>query len=94
MGNSKREAFKFIMDKVISIVDGWKAKNLSQAGRLVLIKLVAASLPSYAMSSFMIPVSLCSQLDRCFKNFWWGFSSDKSRNLSLKAWNSICIPKL
>ena len=85
MGNSKREAFKFILDKVINRVDGWRAKHLSQVARLVLIKSVVASLPSYAMSSFLNPTSLCSQLDRCFKNFWWGFSSDKSKNLSLKA---------
>jgi hypothetical protein len=60
MENSKREAFKYILEKVISRVDGWKAKHLSQAGKLVLIKSVAASLPSYAMSSFLIPASQCS----------------------------------
>jgi hypothetical protein len=45
------------------------------------------------MSSFLIPKSICSHLDRSFKNLWWGFSSSKSRNLSLKSWNSLCIPK-
>jgi hypothetical protein len=64
MGNSTREAFKFILDKVISKVDGWRAKHLSQAGRLVLFKSVATSLPSYAMISFLILDSLYSQLDR------------------------------
>ena len=93
MKNSKREAFKYILEKVISRVDGWRAKHLSQAGRLVLIKSVAASLPSYAMSSFLVPASLCSQLDRCFKNFFWGFPKDKTRNMTLKAWDSICLPK-
>jgi hypothetical protein len=27
------------------------------------------------------------------KNFWWGFPSEKLRNLSLKSWNSLCSPK-
>ena len=68
-------------------------KTLSQAGRLVLIKSMAAAIPSYAMSSFMLPSSLCSSLDRMFKNFWWGFPSKKTKNLSLKSWDSFCLPK-
>ncbi|XP_059451183.1 uncharacterized protein LOC132181985 [Corylus avellana] len=93
MGNSKRDAFNFILDKVLSKMEGWRAKTLSQAGRLVLIKSIAATIPSYAMSTFLLPSSFCSQLDRSFKNFWWGFPPAKSRNLTLKAWDTLCIPK-
>lgn len=32
-------------------------------------------------------------IDRCFKKFWWGFDPQKSLNLSLKSWQSICKPK-
>ena len=45
------------------------------------------------MSSFLLPISLSSSLDRIFKIFWWGFPKDKTRNLSLKSWSSICLPK-
>jgi hypothetical protein len=85
MGNSKKESFQGIIDKVLSRIEGWRAKTLSQASRLVLIKSVAAALPSYAMSSFLLPLSICNELDRIFKNFWWGFHFKKTRNLSLKA---------
>ena len=85
MGNSKKRAFQGIIDKVLSRIEDWRAKTLSQAGRLVLIKSVAAALPSYAMSTFLLPLSFCNDLDRIFKNFWWGFLAKKSRNLSLKA---------
>jgi hypothetical protein len=78
---------------VKSEVDGWCAKSLSQAGRLVLIKSVAAAIPSYAMSTFLLPKSIYSQFDKVFKNFLWGFPSLKTRNLSLKSWNSICTLK-
>jgi hypothetical protein len=90
---SKVGAFKDILEKVSGKIEGWRAKTLSQAGRTVLIKSVAASIPSYAMSSFLMPMSFSSSLDRMFKNFWWGFPKDKARNLSLKSWNSICLPK-
>jgi hypothetical protein len=75
MGNSKKRAFQGIIDKVFGRIKGWKTKSLSQAGRLVLIKSVAAALPSYAMSSFLLPKSFCHKLDKIFKNFWWGFSA-------------------
>jgi hypothetical protein len=60
----------------------------------VLIKSVASTIPSYAMSYFLLPRSISTSLDRLFKNFWWGFPVNKSRNLSLKSWSSICIPKV
>jgi hypothetical protein len=93
MGNSKKRAFQGIIDKVLGRIEGWKAKSLSQADKLVLIKSVTAALPSYAISSFLLPKSFCFELDRIFKNFLRGFSASKSRNLSLKAWDSLCKPK-
>jgi hypothetical protein len=90
---SKKKGFQGIIDKVHSRIEGWRAKTRLQAGRLVLIKSVAAAIPTYDMSSFLIPNSGCKELDRTFKNFWWGFPSKKSKNLSLKAWDSICTPK-
>jgi hypothetical protein len=74
-GNSKKSAFQNIIEKVKSKVEGWRAKSLSQAGRLVFIKSAAASIPSYAISTFLLPKSICSQLDKVFKNFLWGFPS-------------------
>jgi hypothetical protein len=79
MGNSKKRAFQGIIDKGLNIIEGWRAKTLSQAGRLVLIEFVAVALPSYAMSSFLLLNSFCIELDRIFKNFWW---------------DSLCIPKM
>jgi hypothetical protein len=92
-GKSKVSDFKDILEKVSGKIEGWRAKTLSQAGRTVLIKAVASSIPSYAMSSFLMPISFSASLDRMFKNFWWGFPKDRSRNLSLKSWSSICLPK-
>jgi hypothetical protein len=57
------------------------------------IKAVAAAIPSYAMSTFLLPKIFCRKLDQLFMNFWWAFSPKKIRNLSLKSWNSICSPK-
>jgi hypothetical protein len=92
-GKAKFAAFKDILEKVSGKIEGWCAKTLSQARRTVLIKSVATTIPSYAMSTFLLPTSLGSSLDRIFKKFWWGFPKDKSINLSLKSWSSIYLPK-
>jgi hypothetical protein len=91
-GNSKKAVFSDILDKVNGKIEGWRSKTLSQAGKTTLIKTMVSALPSYAMSSFLFPDGLCKQLDRAFKIFWWGFPKDKTRNLSLKSWNSLCLP--
>jgi hypothetical protein len=92
-GKSKTATFSDILDKVQAKIEGWRSKTLSQAGKTVLVKVVASAIPSYAMSTFLLPDGLCHQLDRAFRNFWWGFPKDKARNLSLKSWESLCLPK-
>ena len=69
LGKSKTAAFKDILEKASSKIKSWHAKTLSQVGHTVLIKSVASSIPSYAMSSFLLPISLSSSLDRILKNF-------------------------
>jgi len=93
IGRSKKSAFFDILDKVNGKIEGWRSKTLSQVGKSVLIKVVASSIPSYAMSSFFIPDELCHRLDMAFKKFWWGFPKDKSHNLSLKSWTPLCLLK-
>lgn len=74
-------------------IEGWRAKTLSQASRTVLIKAIASSIPSYTMSIFLLPKSLCTALDKSSKDFLWGFPKGKFQNLSLKSWRSIYIPR-
>jgi hypothetical protein len=59
----------------------------------VTVKVVSSSIPSYAMSSFLLPDNFCHRLDTTFKSIWWGFPKDKSRNLTLKSWSSLCLSK-
>jgi hypothetical protein len=90
-GNSKKAAFLDIIDRVKSKVDGWHAKSLSQAGRLVLIKFLAATIPSYAMSVFLLLKSICSQLDRVFKKIGGIFLPQK-QEISLSSLGTLFAP--
>jgi hypothetical protein len=69
IGGSKGAAFQTILDSIQGKMEGWRAKTLSQAGRLVLIKAIVAAVPSYAMSTFLLPKGFCRRLDQTFKNF-------------------------
>uniref|UniRef100_A0A803QBY8 Reverse transcriptase domain-containing protein n=1 Tax=Cannabis sativa TaxID=3483 RepID=A0A803QBY8_CANSA len=92
----KREEFSFLKSKVLRRLEGWKAKCLSQAGRLTLAQSVLQSIPCYTMSTFRIPITICKELDSIMARFWWkGSPRDMSSNhyLALKGWSSICQPK-
>lgn len=70
-----------------------ETKLLSQAARITLIKAVANAIPSYIMSTFLVPKSFCEAIDAGLRKFWWGFSQDKCHCLTLLAWDNICQPK-
>ena len=45
---------------------------LSKAGKEVLIKAMAQSIPTYTMSVFQLRMKLCDELDAMCAKFWWG----------------------
>ena len=86
-------AFNFVIDKVQSKLAGWKAKVLSPAGRLVLIKSVSATIPDYYMQCHALPIKTCSAIDKLNRDFLWGSTQEK-RKLHLVNWNVVTLPKL
>ncbi|KAL3849582.1 hypothetical protein ACJIZ3_011464 [Penstemon smallii] len=89
---SRTQAFSNLIEKLSLKLSGWKSKCLSQAGRTVLIKSVAQSLPIYHMNSFLIPKTICYKLDSLMLRFWWGKNSNHNI-LALKKWDTLCTPK-
>jgi hypothetical protein len=85
--------FQSIIDSIQAKMEGWRAKTLSQASRSVLIKVVAAAVPAYAMSTFLLPKSFCKKLDQMFKNFWWGFILRKSETSHSNPGILYALPK-
>ena len=72
IGWSKKLIFAEIKEKVYKKLAGWKGKFLSLGGKEILIKAVAQAIPSYMMSCFLLPKSLCEDLEREMRSFWWG----------------------
>jgi hypothetical protein len=70
VGRNKGQAFKEITKRVGLKLTNWKVKFLSQAGKEILLKAVVQAIPTYSMSIFQLPASLCNELNRMMQNFW------------------------
>jgi hypothetical protein len=90
--HKKAKDFSFVKERLESKVSGWKRKCLSWSGRAILIKSVAQSILSYAMSAFKLLKGLCFELDAMFRKFWWNLSKDGSRYFTPMAWTKLCKP--
>jgi len=77
---SKQVLFGFLKEKLLSRLNGWYAKTLSQGGKEVLLKSIAMAFPVYAMSCFKLPKSLCSKLTSVMIDFWWNMLPGKKKN--------------
>lgn len=86
--------FKFVKDKVEQKIKNWNAKLLSRAGKAVLIKSVAQTIPSYIMSCFMLPKTLCKEIECLMNKFWWKNNSTSSRGIHWLSWDKMNMAKL
>jgi hypothetical protein len=70
VGRSRTKAFGSIKEKVWKRLQDWKNNFLSQAGKEVLLKAVVQAIPTYCMSIFKIPKSLCSEINSLMMRFF------------------------
>ena len=56
------------------------------------IKSVAQALPTYIMGVFKLPFSVCDDLTRMVRNFYWGSETGK-RKVHWKGWDHLMQPK-
>ena len=80
------------MERVISKISGWKAKFLSFAGRIVLIKSVMAAIPNHVMQGVALSSHLLEKLDKINRDFLWGSSMEKKK-FHLVGWSKVNSPK-
>ena len=84
--------FAEVKERVGKKLAGWKGKLLSIGGREILIKVVAQAVPTYTMSCFQLPKTLCKDLENLMRNFWWGQRDDENK-ISWVSWKKMCKSK-
>jgi hypothetical protein len=82
IGRSRVRSFKNIQGCIWDRLNGWKEKFLTQARKEVLLKSVIQAIPTYIMSVFKLPRTLCKKINSMILRFWWGHKD----NLSKVAW--------
>lgn len=69
IGRKKKEVFQYIRDRVWQRVQGWSSNMLSRAGKEILLKMVALTMPNYAMGLYLLPKKLCRDLEGMMNSY-------------------------
>ncbi|CAL1413727.1 unnamed protein product [Linum trigynum] len=77
-GNSKKETFNFLIQRMEKMGEAWNSLLLSHGGKEVLLKAVIQAIPSFIMYLFYLPVSVTKKMDSLLSNFFWSGSMKKS----------------
>lgn len=50
------------------------------------------AIPTYIMSCFKIPQTICEQIESLISKFWWGQREEK-KGIHWLAWDKLCVSK-
>ncbi|KAL5547765.1 hypothetical protein UlMin_002996 [Ulmus minor] len=92
VGRNKRRTFAGLIERVWQKTNSWNNSFFSAGGKEILIKAVAQAIPTYSMSIFKIPSTLCRELGSIVARFWWG-STPTNRKINWVSWEKMCLPK-
>ncbi|KAH7542709.1 hypothetical protein FEM48_Zijuj02G0103000 [Ziziphus jujuba var. spinosa] len=92
-GRNKSKEFHFFKERIKRRLEGWNKHLLLKVGKATLIKSMVQEIPCYTMSTFLLPSSLCEDLDAIVRKFWWETKPNASGFFPLKAWKDLCKPK-
>ncbi|KAL8127117.1 hypothetical protein AgCh_014147 [Apium graveolens] len=93
IGRSKKIVFNFLKERVNKKIADWSNKTLSKAGKTILIKGVAQSIPTYCMSCFKIPKSLCNDIERLMNGYWWNSGEAQTKGIWWLSWERMGVAK-
>jgi hypothetical protein len=69
-------------------MNGWKEKFLSHAGKEILLQAVLQAIPTYTISVFQLPKTLCKVINSMMSKFWWGHKENTSK-IAWTNWNQL-----
>ena len=61
---NKNSNFSYVKERIHKRINRWNKRLLSRAGNEVLLKTVVQAIPLYVMSVFLLPSSLCNDIER------------------------------
>ena len=91
-GRMHKGKFESLQEWLRKVLVDWSEQYMSSGNKEVLIKSVAQAIPTYVMSIFKIPYSVCNDLTRMIRQYWWGVENDK-RKMARLSWDKLRLPK-
>lgn len=82
---------KDLLLNINSKLASWKAKALTYAGRILLIKTVLSSLHIYWDTPFRLPHTIIKAMERKFREFLW--FRDNKKPINHVSWKKVCKDK-
>lgn len=89
IGRNKSALLGYLKDKVNTKIRSWEGNILSRAGKEILIKQVAQTLPSYAMSVFLLPLDITRNIEKSLTKFWWSTAQNNKSKINWIGWDGI-----
>ncbi|XP_037495086.1 uncharacterized protein LOC119370621, partial [Jatropha curcas] len=93
IGRDKKQIFSFIKDRLWKKLNSWNNRFLSRVGREVLIKSVAQAIPAYCMLVFLLPSTLCHELQVIMNCYWWNGKKEQGRGINWLSWERMSFSK-
>ena len=91
-GRKKKDLFASIVDRKKQITVFWSTQLLSTAEKATMIQSVLSAIPIFAMTCFLLPLSLCKRIQSILTRFWWD-SKDGERKICWISWEKLTQPK-
>ena len=70
ISGSNEKLFAFLKEQLQNRVHGWTGRWLSRRGKEVLINFILLALPTYIMSTLLLPLETCENLTSAITQFW------------------------
>lgn len=81
-----------LLDKMNTQIQVWSSRNISYAGRVILINSVIFGMLNYWASIFILPQEVLDSIIQLCNNFLWSGAAEFKRTPHI-SWDTSCLPK-
>ncbi|KAA3475598.1 reverse transcriptase [Gossypium australe] len=89
IGRKKKESFQILKDKMKQRIDHWSTRHLSQGGKEIFIKSILQAISTYTMACFLLPKTLCVEIESIMAKFWWQKGIGR-KGIHWCEWRKLC----
>ena len=92
-GRMHKGQFETLQARMRKKLVDWSERYLSSRNKEILIKSVARAIPTYIMSVFKLPASVCDDLTQMMRQYWWGVENGKKK-MAWLSWERMMLPRM